>query len=215
MTAVIIEDELIVAEHLTSILENQNVTVLKKANNYKDGLKSIALKADLYILDINLNDENNGVQIAEQLREKKIPFVFITANNDIQTLKKAVKTNPVGYITKPFKNRDIIAILELFKLNNTSKKNLKISTHNRYIYLDQKDILYCKANGSYTDIFTKDTKYTQRINLKDLHEQLNTNFKRIHRSYLVNNLKIVHQTTSELIINQTKIPISKSYKENL
>jgi len=211
MTAIIVEDELIIAEHLKSILINNSIDVLQCRTNFEDAIKDIKLKPDFYILDINLNDTTNGIFIAEHLRKSQIPFIFITANNDLNTLKNAIKTKPTSYITKPFKNRDIVAALELIKLNISHQSFLVINGANKTITLKQDEILYCKANGSYTDVYTKNLKYTQRINLKDLLLQLDTNFLRVHRSYIINKTKIKHQNSTSITIENVIVPKTKSY----
>lgn len=72
---------------------------------------------NIVLLDINLEDEVNGIEIAEYINEHhKIPFIYLTSYSDSDTFNKA-KTNPMAYITKPFKKSDIYTNIELALYN--------------------------------------------------------------------------------------------------
>lgn len=213
MKAIIVEDELIIAEHLKTILNNNGIEVIKITTDIDYIECQSEIKPDFYILDINLCQEINGIEIAENLTKKKIPFVFITANNELETLKRAIKTNPISYITKPFKERDIIAIIELLKLKIINQPSITLILPNGNEELFEEDILFCKANGSYTEITTINKTYVQRINLKDILKKLSSDFIRVHRSYVVNKTKIQVQKTTYVKILDHIIPISNKHKE--
>ena len=215
MKAVIVEDELLIAEHLKSILIKNKIEVVLITDSIRVAEKEIINKPDFYLIDIrlNTNKDKEGIILGEKLKTQNIPFIYITANNDINTLKKAINTEPISYISKPFNERDIIAVTELLKIKLATKPTLNIiDATTSKIYLDQ--ILFCKANGSYTDIVTEQKTYIQRINLKDLQAKLDNRFIRVHRSYIVNKDKIENQSAILIYINGYKIPISRSYKSS-
>src|SRR5690606_24316515 len=105
---------------------------------------------------------------------------------EVHTLKEAIKTNPVAYISKPFKSNDVIASLELVKLKHRLKPKITLKLANKDVDVFLEDVLYCEAKGSYTEIVTKQHSYTKRVNLKDFLEYLNSDFVRVHRSYVIN-----------------------------
>jgi DNA-binding NarL/FixJ family response regulator len=74
-------------------------------------------------MDINLDDEKDGVDIAEIINEKyQLPFIFLTSHADKQTLERAKKTKPAGYIIKPFDEKDLLAGLEIALYNYAQKQ---------------------------------------------------------------------------------------------
>ena len=214
MKAVIVEDEYIVAEHLADILTKNHIVVLGATDNLVEAEKMLLKLPDLFLLDIRLSDNQSGIEFGKKLYQLKIPFIYITANNEIETLKKAIATHPETYITKPFNEQDVIAAIELIRLKKSAKKQLEIITSKGIELISESDILYCEAEGSYTKIVTESKLIIQRITLKKITEKLSTDFVRIHRSFIVNKQKITAQNTHSVYINQTKLPISRSYKKS-
>ena len=128
MNAIIVEDELIIADHLSQILSSIKVNVIEIIDDLADAEKSLAKSPDFYFLDIRLSNNQNGIELGEKLNQLNIPFIYITANNELEVLKKAIATQPTSYITKPFKERDVIAAVELIKLKVKDSKYLQVIT---------------------------------------------------------------------------------------
>src|SRR5690606_32218015 len=170
---------------------------------------------DFVFLDIQLKNNESGIDFGNTLNQKGIPFIYITANTEVETLKEAIKTNPVSYISKPFKSNDVIAALELVKLKHSLKPKAKLKLANKDVDVLLEDILFCEAKGSYTEIVTKQHRYTKRINLKDFLEHLESNFVRVHRSFVVNKKQITYKTATSVFFNTLEIPVSKLYKDNI
>lgn len=215
LRAVIVEDELIVANHLKTILQKNDVEVIDIVDNPKDAEDILKLSPDFYLLDIRLVENSNGLEIGKKLNNLKIPFIYITANNEISIIKKAVATNPLSYISKPFNERDVLAAIELLKIKFSNKRFLQIITPKGKQNIPEQNILYCEANGSYIYVVTEDNKYTQRITIKEVTEKLSDNFVRIHRSYLINTSKITFRKASSIFIGEKEIFITRFYKNNL
>lgn len=119
----IVEDEPIIAEDLSLILEKAGYRVVGIAN---DGSRALDLlhsqSPDLALLDIALDSGMSGIEIAKVINEKyEIPFIFITSFSDKHTLEQAKDVYPDGYIVKPFKKRDILANIEI-ALHRSQKK---------------------------------------------------------------------------------------------
>ena len=73
-------------------------------------------------MDINLGQDKDGIDIVRDIHAiKYIPIIYLTGLDDNQTILKAVKTNPVGYLIKPYNEQELKAniILGLYK----SEKN--------------------------------------------------------------------------------------------
>ena len=71
-------------------------------------------RPDLVLMDIALRDGPDGIAAAERLRaELAVPVVFLTAFADAETLDRAKRASPHGYIVKPFDGRDLRATIEI------------------------------------------------------------------------------------------------------
>lgn len=121
MNVIIVEDDFIIADHLQIILNKHGVDVIDVFDNVNDALQHRNEDIDLYIIDIRLSGNTSGIELGRRLNKNDKSFIYLTANNELATIKEAVETKPVTYITKPYKESDIIAILELFK-SKTQKR---------------------------------------------------------------------------------------------
>lgn len=215
MRVVIVEDELLIAEQLEDILTVNDCSVIGIAQTLEKASNLLHLTPDFVFLDIQLKNNENGIDFGNTLNQKGIPFIYITANTEVETLKEAVKTNPISYISKPFKSNDVIAALELIRLKHQIKPKITLKLANKDVDVFLDDILFCEAKGSYTEIVTKQKRYTKRINLKDFLEHLESNFVRVHRSFVVNKNQITYKTATSVFFNTLEIPVSKLYKDNI
>jgi DNA-binding LytR/AlgR family response regulator len=212
MKAIIIEDNLLVADNLKTVLKRHEVEVLNIYDTAEEAIEKFSNKADLYFIDIRLSGKKTGIDVAKFLAKAKIPFVFVTANNEISTVKSAAQTNPFGYITKPYKESDIVALLEMFKLNHSKVIEVKTNLGKKRIKLV--DVLYFEADGSYTKTVLLNEVFKERATLSEVESRHGSLFTRVHRSYLVNKHKIEHYNSNELYINGNAIPIGRNFKES-
>ncbi|KAA3645254.1 MAG: DNA-binding response regulator [Bacteroidetes bacterium] len=213
MNAIIIEDDFIVADHLRLMLEKHQVKVLEIIDNVEEAITSSHLKPDLFFVDIRLAGDKSGIELGEYLSLNKLPFIYLTANNELATLKKATQTKPLAYITKPYKESDIIALVELFKTK--FKKPIVVKTKFGKKSIDSNTILYIEAKGSYVNIVTLIDTFNERVSLSQLMEELDDDFIRVHRSFIVNKNKINQYNSTSVFIKNTEIPISRTYKDNI
>ncbi len=125
MRILIVDDELIIADYLHVILVNHHHEVVGFAGNLAEAKNEIDLKhPDLVLLDISLSNGDNGIELGEFLQAKKIPFIYISASTDTITMQKALATNPVCYISKPFNGKDVLAALDLFSSLKTKSMSI-------------------------------------------------------------------------------------------
>lgn len=111
----IVEDESIIALDIQTSLQKAGYQVVSIATNAEEALSDTAvLQPDLVLMDIRLRGEMDGVETAEQIRETwQLPVIFLTAHADENTLTRAKKTQPFGYILKPFEDRELITMIEI------------------------------------------------------------------------------------------------------
>lgn len=215
----IIEDEVLIAEDLSDLLRSFDIQEIDMAHDKNSSIKKIEeFNPDLILLDVRMEGELTGIEIAEIINEKyKIPFIFITAHSDVEMMKNILKTIPVGYITKPVKKADLFANVVLIseRLKTKKEKQIMLKDGTKNVLLDLKDILYIESDGNYIEIYSINKKYALRQNMESIMSQLDDHqFFRVHRSYIVNLKKINSYTRKDLIISGVVIPISKNVIES-
>lgn len=220
----IVEDELIIAQDVSFKLEDLGYQVVEMATNYDEAIEVINNEdLDIILLDINLSDEKDGIDIANYINKSKpTPFVYLTSNADYSTVSRAKETKPNGYILKPINKKDLFTSIEMAlsaKVEETAVKTdsvndtLFVNHKDALVKINQQDILWLNAEGNYTKINTPKQSYLVRGNLKETQLNLNNQFCRVHKSYVVNMKHIDKIMVYAIFINDTEIPIGKMYKE--
>ena len=114
-TILLVEDDFLNRRHSKKTLKENNYNVLeaKNASEALDILKKESV--DLAILDIHLGEnEIDGITLGQQINDKfSVPFFYLTAYDNAEVIGKAISTLPYSYLTKPFKNADLIASVEI------------------------------------------------------------------------------------------------------
>ncbi|MEM9491531.1 MAG: response regulator, partial [Myxococcota bacterium] len=83
---------------------------------------------DLILMDIILDGELDGVDTAHDIRERRdIPVVYLTANSDEGTLQRAKRTEPYGYLLKPFEERELYTTIEMALSKHQLEQKVKKS----------------------------------------------------------------------------------------
>jgi DNA-binding NtrC family response regulator len=111
----VVEDEAVVALDVERRLRRLGYQVVGTADSYASAVAQAAeVRPDLVLMDIALRDGADGIAAAERLRaELAVPVVFVTAFADAETLERAKRVSPHGYIVKPFDERDLRAAIEI------------------------------------------------------------------------------------------------------
>ncbi len=217
----IVEDEPLIADDIAEILEKNGYEVVGIADEAEEALEMIAEHSPtVALLDINIDGDQDGVQLAAQL---SIPFVFLTSYFDNATLERAAKTNPSGYIVKPFNESDLLANLGLALQKQPTKAKSNNPPEKLFFRQDQEilsvmsdEIVYAEAFDNYTYLFAKSDKYIISHTLKSVEEKLTPlGFVRVHRSYLINFKLIDSIAENTVFLAGHKVQISKSYRKSL
>ncbi|MCC7558745.1 MAG: methanogen output domain 1-containing protein, partial [Methanobacteriaceae archaeon] len=121
----VVEDESIVAMDIKHRAEGLGYDVLGIAASGEEAIeKTEENQPDLVLMDIVLKGKMDGIQAAQEIRERfDIPVVYLTAYSDEKTLSRAKLTGPFGYIIKPFEDRELHSAVEvaLYKHKMDSK----------------------------------------------------------------------------------------------
>lgn len=205
----IVEDEIIIAEHIKELLEDESFNNVRMAHDKEEALDEMQnFVPDLILMDINLNGINSGIELAEK-KNTQSKVIFLTGQNDYELMSKALATNPDSYLTKPIKNHDLIAAIQLFILKNKAS-HVFVKYGNKAVKIEINDILFIKSDDIYIDIQTSTKKYTIRESLSAFVKELNnSNFIKVHRSYVINKTKITLKKIDSISIGKFEIPISR------
>ncbi len=125
LRVLIVEDEPVIAENISMYLDNADFEVSGIAYDSDEANEQLQNNTpDAAILDINLESEEDGIDIAKRINQKyQIPFLFLTSYSDKETLQRAKAVNPSGYIVKPFNEKTLLASLEIAISNHAADFN--------------------------------------------------------------------------------------------
>ncbi|CAD0006683.1 sigma-54-dependent transcriptional regulator [Flavobacterium salmonis] len=119
----IVEDEFIVANDLKIMLIKTGYEIIGIASSVVQARKLIeAKRPDWVLLDIMLKGDLTGIDLAWELREMQLPFLYISANTNQSTLEAVKETHPYGFMVKPFRERDLAVMLDIAKYRYNEEK---------------------------------------------------------------------------------------------
>ncbi len=124
----IVKDQFIEANDLRLMLEKAGYKVCGIARSVPQAQELVRQeKPDLVLLDIFLKGKQTGIDLAHELREQHIAFIYLSANSSQDVLTAAKATQPYGFLVKPFRERDVLATLEIarFRHENSLESHLR------------------------------------------------------------------------------------------
>ncbi|MEO7309352.1 MAG: response regulator transcription factor [Chitinophagaceae bacterium] len=124
----IVEDEPVIAENISMYLDNADFEVSGIAYDSSEANEQLQHNTpDAAILDVNLESEEDGIDIARRINQKyRLPFLFLTSYSDKETLDRAKTVKPSGYIVKPFNEKTLLASLQIAISNHAADLNRKL-----------------------------------------------------------------------------------------
>ncbi|GAA3916801.1 response regulator [Chitinophaga oryziterrae] len=110
----IVEDEFIVASNLQQVLQRSGYEVSGIAASAEEAEESLKRnRPDIVLLDIRLQGERSGIDIARKLKSEHIAFVYLSANSNQKVLEEAKMTYPDGFLVKPYRKKDLLIMLDI------------------------------------------------------------------------------------------------------
>lgn len=239
LSVVIVEDE----QHNREDLKDQlleidpTLEVLGEADSVSDAVELIAnTRPDVVLMDIELH-EGNGFDVINQLSHHSFEVIFTTAFEHYAL--KAIKFSSLDYLLKPINTEELRAALHkadikknesqrrqqleilLASLDNKQEnRNICLSTADGIEFIQTNNILYCEANGSYTNFILKgNQKLIVSKHLKEYETLLaDHDFMRVHNSFLINLKEVKRFVKSDggyiLMNNHATISISQKRRED-
>ena len=115
VSILVVEDESIVAMDIRTCLAGHGYRVIGCVPSGEEAIARVAeSRPDLVLMDIRLQGEMNGIEAARRIMESfQVPSLFLTSYVDREMLAQAKGLNAVGYVLKPFEDRELGVAVEM------------------------------------------------------------------------------------------------------
>jgi PAS domain S-box-containing protein len=158
-----VEDEQIVAADIHQRLEALGYSVSAVASSGEEALAMAEeTRPDLMLMDIVLQGTMDGVETVRQLRRRMdIPVIYLTAYTDDETVQRAKLTEPLGYILKPFDERELHFTIEVALHNHGIEKGLREREERFRQLTDSTEEVFWMVNTDTSDVVYVSQAYEQ------------------------------------------------------
>lgn len=238
---IIIDDEPSALNVLSLILKkkcNNDVQIIATSNSPQLGRNLIEeLQPDLVFLDVEMPGLS-GIDLVQSFRKPTFRVVFITAFDAYAI--EAFRVSAIDYLLKPVESDDIVRIIEKIKKDTRKNENVMdvqlqnmqklllrhtidsearigIAMADKIIFVRVPEIIYCEANGSYTNVYLKDGKKILASKpLMNFESQLTPHkFFRIHHSTLINlnNIKEFQRFDGGYVVMENNVKLEVSHRK--
>lgn len=225
LTCVIVEDLQVAADFLVRCCQKSGqVEVKGHFTNAEEALVYLnANTVDLIFLDVEMPG-SSGFELLDQLMYS--PKVILTTSKT-EYAYNAFEYKVTDFLKKPFTYQRFTEALQkaidsaepVTSTNGESNggdDHIFIKSDGKLVRLNNQDILYIESMGDYVKFVTTDKKYITHNTIKSLEEKVNKRqFMKVHRSYIINLLKIDDIRENDLFIKGIEIPISKAHKSEV
>ncbi|HEX8377868.1 MAG TPA: response regulator [Pedobacter sp.] len=215
---IVVDDEPLSRELLKDHISRQpEFHLVKLCSNALEAFDIIHKEViDLIFLDIQM-PSMSGVKFITCLKNPPA-FIFVTAFSEHAVL--SYELNAVDYLLKPVTYERFCIGISKFLKQHIEQETPPLYTYFRVngklIKLMHQDILFAESMKNYMIIRTAEAKHITHMTMKHLEELLpDKEFKRIHRSFIINISHVTSIGRNEIEIGKTKLPIGESYKSSL
>lgn len=209
------DDADLIREHLDRFLAEHGQE--GRLAHYTDG-EQLALDfagdADLVLLDIDMPCLN-GLDTARRLRERGIdaPLCFMTNYGSLAP--EGYSVDAMGFLVKPVSYRAFVQIMDrAIAMGLRRRPRLtEFKQAKQSIFVDSNEILYVETERKRTAIHTTRGEIACSEPMKAVEERLaGRPFFRIHNAYLVNLAFIRTITSTDAVVGDQSLPVSKHRK---
>lgn len=111
----VVEDDPVISQLISWRLKKLGYEVSGTAPTVEKARSLLKSKVpDLVLIDIALQEGVDGTVLGSQIRKEYcIPFIYLPAHSDNETLSRAIETGPSGFLLKPFKDEELRVAIEV------------------------------------------------------------------------------------------------------
>lgn len=229
--AIIVDDE----EHAIQLLRKvltlfpNNVEVIGEANNLPEAIRLInSRQPDLVFMDIDMPNYS-GLQVQDFFEEDRgFKLVYVTAHNEYAI--DALRMQAFDYLLKPIELDQLKKCVQRLNDKLATEQNtpsgrvdgleqkIAVSSHQGINYIDLHSVKYIEASSMYSIIHTEEDQIIVSKPLKEFEYLFESQFYRVHRSFLVNSKKVKRFSnldgTEIELKDGSKIAVARSKKED-
>ena len=222
LKALIIDDEPLAHEViLYHLAEHADISIVGRCYNATQALSWLANDhVDLLFLDINMPDLS-GIELLKVLRNRPQAIV-ISAYQEYAI--QGFELDVTDYLLKPVCSDRLSQALDKVRFRNEKRLSMEVVPHHIILKVDREkrkftlvDITLLEAYGNYVKLWQGDEMVLVNSSLKQLIEMLpNTKFTQVHKSFVVNNAKIIVVETDSITMECGRtVKVSKTFKKRL
>ncbi len=225
VTIGVVENEMVIADTICLTLKKLGYQVFPPAYNYPAALRLLEHEQpDLWLLDINLGGQKDGIDIAALVKEKQdAPVIFLTANTDKNTIDRAKQVKPDAFLVKPFTKEELYATIEIAINNHAASANkdapstMMIKDGYGFEKIRFKEVLYLSSENNYVTFhLANGKKHNTRSTLQEMYETLpQPLFYKLNRSFIINTAHITRIETEKICLGELEFPITKSARDEI
>lgn len=214
----IVDDEELAREliktHLSSLAEFELVASCTSAIEAYNVIQKESI--DLIFLDIEM-PQLKGTDFLKNLKINP-KVIFTTAYREYAL--EGYELDVIDYLLKPITFSRFLKAVDKFKKNVYKKEervdsSIYIQRNKKSIKVRLDEIWYIESVKDYVKIYLKEEEIQFKSSISAFEKRLNSNFLRVHRSYIVNTTKITAFTKKDIEIEWVEIPIGDYYKKNV
>lgn len=130
------EDDEFTASFLKTSLTKMGYSPIEIATNGEEAVqKCDSFHPDVVLMDIELPGQLDGITATDIIRQKhNIPVIYVTSNSNHEILKRALASNPNGYVLKPINGEQLFPLIEM----SIRRNNLELELRNLNEQLEEK-----------------------------------------------------------------------------
>lgn len=217
LSCAIVEDLQVAADHLANCcLRSRKLNLLGQYRDAGSALEALSMTpADILFLDVEMPG-GTGFELLDRLPYK--PVVILTTSKE-EYAYSAFEYRVADFLKKPFSFQRFMAAVDRAYGERKPAQTASPLTHlfvrhqGKLLRLRSEDILYAESMRDYVRLVTPAEKYICHQSMRNLEQLLDPSvFMRVHRSYLVNMLRVEDIRETELRINGISIPVSKNLR---
>ncbi|GAA0720989.1 LytTR family DNA-binding domain-containing protein [Aquimarina litoralis] len=216
LKCIIIDDEELARTLLKTYIDRLDyVEIIASLENPLDAIPILKSQTiDILFLDIQMPDLK-GTDLAKMI-SSNTQIIFTTAYSEYAL--EGFELNALDYLLKPITfNRFLTAINKVKKESHSQETDATITIKSGYDLhkIKYKDILFIESDSEYVIYHIDNKKIMSHQTLKSLEEKLPHFFMRVHRSFIINKNYVSALKGKDLLIHNTKIPVSSTYYESV